>query len=171
MRDRRYHQDRQESLAALDLGTIDEPIVGIIAGLVRLPHCFTLQSCYGHFLCTPGQDLHTLEPIPPGHVGSVRYRIAYIAFCLEDSDRGRSLRRALERIPSIDPDCVQFGSAGWFWERHLNSYALQVEPTRSMNRDDVTLEYAEARHIQQTRDVFFQELTALVARELGEEAG
>ena len=161
----RYLQDRQDNLDALDLGTIDKPIVGIIAGFAELSHCFTLQSCYGHFLCTSEQDLRSLAPIPPRHVGSVRYRIAYIAFCLENSSRGRALRQSLAQIPAIDPGCVQFGSAGWFWERHVNSYALQVEPARYMTRDEVILDHAEALHIQQTRDLFFQELEALVARE------
>lgn len=31
-------------------------------------------------------------------------------------------------ITAIEPDYLQFGSADWFWERWLNSYALQVEP-------------------------------------------
>lgn len=60
----RYSQDRKDALAALDLSSIDEPIVDIVAGFNTLPHCFTLQSCYGHFLCASEQNLHSLEPIP-----------------------------------------------------------------------------------------------------------
>lgn len=44
----RYHQQRQKAIQALDLGEIDAPIVGIIGDLKKLPHCFTLQSCYEH---------------------------------------------------------------------------------------------------------------------------
>jgi hypothetical protein len=71
-------------------------------------------------------------------------------------------------ITAIDPDYLQFGSADWFWERWLNSYALQVEPARYMTRDDVVLPAAEALHVQRTRDLFFSELRKLLAREVGE---
>jgi hypothetical protein len=164
----RYGQDRKIALAALDLGSIDEPIVQIVAGFAALPHCFTLQSCYGHFLCSPDQAPRSLARIPPQISGMVRYRIAYIAFCIENSDRGRTLCRSLERIPSIDPDFVQYGSAKWFWERWVNSFALQVEPNRYMSQDEAVLEQTEALHIQQTRDTFFRELRELLAGELRE---
>jgi hypothetical protein len=111
----RYSQDRQDALAALDLGSIDEPIVDIVAGFATLPHCFTLQCCYGHFICAPEQDPHSFEPIPLGYAGLVRYRIAYIAFCLETSRRGWALRERLARVPTVYPGYIQFGSADWFW--------------------------------------------------------
>jgi hypothetical protein len=154
----RFAADRQHAVQALDLASIDEPIRGIVGGLAVLPHCFTLQSCYGHFLCTPGQDTRSLARLPPGNVGPVRYRIAYVAFCLENSPRGRAARRALARIPAIDEDYVQFGSAYWFWERHPNSYALQVEPARYATRDEAILDHQEALHTQRIRDLFFVEL-------------
>lgn len=47
MENLRYSQDRQDTLALLDPGSIDEPIRYIIAGFSALQHCFTLQSCYG----------------------------------------------------------------------------------------------------------------------------
>lgn len=154
----RFAEDRQRALQALDLASIDEPIRGMVRGLAALPHLFTLQSCYGHFLCTPGQDTRSLARLPSRDVGPVTYRIAYVAFCLESSARGRAARRALARIPAIDEGYVQFGSAGWFWERHPNSYALQVEPARYATRDEAVLDHEEALHTQRIRDLFFVEL-------------
>lgn len=162
----RYSQDREEALGALDLGSIDEPIVDIVAGFSALPYCFTLQSCYGHFICAPEQDPRSLEPIPRGYAGLVRYRIAYMVFCLENSRHGRALRKLLARIPAVAPGYVQFGSADWFWERWPNSYALQVEPVAHQMKDEVSLEAAEAVHTQRARHHFFTELRALLAAEL-----
>jgi len=96
----RYSQDRHDTLAALDLSSIDEPIVDIVAGFAVLPHCFTLQSCYGHFVCAPEQDSRTLDAVVPGYAGPVRYRIAYVLFCIENSNRGWALRKSLARIPA-----------------------------------------------------------------------
>ncbi|MEN8005726.1 MAG: hypothetical protein ABFS42_01875 [Candidatus Krumholzibacteriota bacterium] len=165
---RGYVRVRQKSIAALKLASIDDPIKDIIEGFAELPHCFTLQCCYGHFLCTPEQDLHNFEPIPLGFSGRATYRIAYIAFCLENSRRGKALRQSLARLPAIDPDYIQFGSADWFWERWVNSYALQVEPKAHMLKDEAVLGPVEARHTQAVRDHFFGELRVLLAAELNE---
>ena len=166
MENPRYAKDRQETIAALDLRSIDEPIADIVAGFTAVPHCFTLQSCYGHFVCAPEQDSHSLDPIPHGFAGPVRYRIAYIGLCLENSRRGRDLCESLARVQLIDPDYVQFGSADWFWERWVNSYALQVEPVAHQSKDEAILEPAQAIHTQRVRDLFFRELRALLAAEL-----
>ena len=164
---KRYSQDRRDALEALDLRTIDEPLVELIDGFARLPNCFTMQSCYGHFLHAPGQDIHSLDPLPSSDVGPVDYRIAYMAFCLENSPRGRALFDALSRIPEgLDP--VQFGSADWFWERWPNSYALQVEPTRFMTRDRAVVDHSEALHIQHSRDLFFGRVKELLERQQSE---
>jgi hypothetical protein len=88
----RYSHDRRDALAARDKDSIDKPIVDIVAGFASLPHCFTLQCCHGHFICAPEQDPSSLEPISRGYAGLVRYRVAYIAFCLGNNHRGRSLR-------------------------------------------------------------------------------
>ena len=164
----RYAQDRQDALAALNLGSIDRPIVDIVAGFAALPHCFTLQCCYGHFVCAPGQNPHNLEPIAHDHSGLVRYRIAYVAFCIENSHRGRALWKSLARVPAVDTGYVQFGSADWFWERWVNSYTLQVEPIAHQLKDEAILDLAEALHTQGVRDLFFRELRALLAAELRE---
>jgi hypothetical protein len=162
----RYPQERKAALAALDLSAIDEPVADIVARFAELTHCYTLQSCYGHFIFRPDQEDHSLEPVPPEYRGPVKYKIAYVALCIENSPRGKTLRQALEQISSIDPEYVQFCSADWFWERQVNSYALQVEPERFKNRDQVMVDHQEARHIQRTRDRFFQEIRRVLAREL-----
>jgi hypothetical protein len=157
-----YGHDRHAALGNLNLEDIDAPIRGIVAGFTGLPHCFTLQSCYGHFVYPAQPQLDNLEPLPAHDVGSVKYRIAYVAFCLENSARGRRLHRALERMPAIDPEYVQFGSPKWFWERHVNTWALQVEPARFAGRDEAIIDYQEALHVQRVRDRFFARLADLV---------
>jgi hypothetical protein len=161
----RYARDRQTALSRLELADIDVPIVDIVESFVALPHCFTLSCCHGHCICSPDQDQRSLDPIPPHHAGPVRYRIAYLALCIENSGAGLTLRESLARVPAIDPDNVQFGSPSWFcrrWPRH-NVYALQVEPARFMDQDEAVLETAEALHVQRTRDLFFRELRTLLA--------
>jgi hypothetical protein len=166
----RYSQDRRETLAALDLGSIDKPIVDIIAGFAALPHCFTLQCCYGHFVCTAGQDPQNFDPIPLGHTGLVRYRIAYLGICLENSRRGRVLQQSLARVPALDPGYIQFGSADWFREHWVNSYALQVEPVEYQLKDEAMLEPTVALHTQGVRDLFFRHLREILAAELSRQA-
>lgn len=164
----RYSRDRKNTLAALDLGSIDEPIVDIVAGFSAIPHCFTLQSCCGHFVCAPEQDDRTLDLIPQNYAGLVRYRIAYFLFCLENNHRGRFLRESLARVSAVDPGYVQFGTADWYWKRRsvVNSYALQVEPVAHQLKDEAILEPDEALHTQRVRDLLFAELRALLAAEL-----
>lgn len=153
---------RHETLAELDLDDVDPPIVDVVVGFNTLPHCFTLQCCFGHFVWAPGQDDHNLEPLPREPVGSIRYRIAYVAVSIEDSPRGRDLRDAMARVATLDPGFIQFGSADWFWERWVNSYVLQVEPTAQQCKDEADLEHAEALCTERVRERFFEEIRALV---------
>ena len=100
----------------------------------------------------------------------MRYRIAYVALCIEPGGTGPRLRGLLEEIPTIDRDYVQFGSPGYFWERYPNSYALQVEPERFMLKDEAVIGHREALHVQRVRDRFFEHLRELLdvcQRELG----
>jgi hypothetical protein len=157
---------REAALTALDLSSVDKPIVDILSGFAAVPHCFSLQCCFGHFLCSPKSDPHSLEPIPSDYQGQVRYRIAYIALALENSRRGLALRESLCRLTAIDADFVHFGSPGWFWERRVNSYVLQVEPIADKFKDEALLDFAEALHTQRVRDLFFKELRGLMAREI-----
>jgi hypothetical protein len=163
----RYERERNLALAGLDLESIDAPIREIVAGLARLPYCFTLQSCYGHFVHAAQPERHNLEPVPAQDVGLIEYRIAYVALCIENSSRGERLRTALAQIPEIDPEYVQFGSPGWFWQKHVNSYALQVEPTRFASQDVAIIKHQEALHLQMVRGRFFAGLAELVELEVG----
>ncbi len=158
----RYLEDRQVFLSTLDIRKIDQPIMAIVEKFAMLPYCFTLQSCYGHFLYSSEQDTHNLSYLPTRDVGLVTYRIAYMAFCLENSQSGIALFNDLSRLTEIDPDFVQFGSADWFWERYLNSFVLQVEPARHMNKDQIIVEHSEAQHIQHIRDIFFTRIAELL---------
>jgi hypothetical protein len=158
-----YLQQRQTSFETLDIDTIDGPIVDIIRDFQDIPYCFTLQSCYGHFVHADQQDHNSTKclTISDG-VCPVMYRIAYVAFCLENSIEGKKLRKDLRSISVADPEYVQFGSAEWFWIRQVNSYVLQVEPERFKDKDQVTIDYQEALHIQEVRDNFFSKLRTLM---------
>jgi len=160
-----FEKARLSALAGLKRADVDRPIADLISEFAALPHCFTLQSCHGHFVCGPDDVPDNNNPIPDGHAGGVRYRIAYIALCIEASKRGRALRDALSSVASIDPEYLQFGSPGWFWDQWVNSYALQVEPAAQQFNDEVQLDVDEARHVERVRDLFFQQLRALVAAE------
>jgi hypothetical protein len=160
-----YALERAAALKALDLSAVDAPIVDVMEAFRPLPYCYSLQCCHGHFLTAQAQDDHTLAPLPPGYTGSVRYRIAYVAFCVDTDDRGRELLDKLSRVPEIDPAYVQFGSAAWFWDQWLNSFVLQVEPTVHRFKDQAVLTAGEAMQVQRARDQFFAELRRVLAEE------
>lgn len=158
-----FQEQRQRSLAHLDLETIDEPLVRIVSRLAKIPCCFTMQSCFGHFVYGSQRDIYNIEPLPATSIIElIEYRIAYIALCIESSASGRALFRDLADIPALDADYIQFGCAEWFWERQVNSYALQVEPKRQMMEDKITVGYQEALHIERVRNQFFEKLNGLL---------
>jgi len=160
-----YQDQRQKCLASLSDEMIDEPIIDLINGLNKLPYCYTLQCCYGHFVYKGQDDPHNLEPLPvTDAIDKVEYRIAYIAFCIENSAAGRAFSEALNRISLLDPENVQYCCAEWFWERQLNSYALQVEPDRYKDQDTAILDYQEAIKIEKVRGEFFVQLRKLLQR-------
>lgn len=154
---------KRTAMAKLDLSVIEEPIRDIVEGFNTLEYCFTLQCCYGHFLCLPEQGPENLDPLPDGFSGLVTYRIAYLALCLENGSGGQSLLQSLARLPAIDPEFIQFGSADWFWKKWVNSYAIQVEPRAHALKDQAILEPAAARQTQKARDRLFRELRVLLA--------
>ncbi len=158
----RYEVERRRALKSLSLESIDAPIREVVEGFARLSCCFTLQSCFGHFVYAEQPAMDNLAPLPAHDIGTVTYRIAYVALCLQDSAQGRRLFSGLAEVPSVDPDFVQFGSPDWFWDRHFNSFALQVEPARFVNQDQVTIDHAEALHVQMVREQFFSRLSELV---------
>jgi hypothetical protein len=161
-----YQDQRQKSLASLHDGMIDKPIIELITAFNKLPYCFTLQCCYGHFIYSGQNDPHNLEPLPlTDTIARVEYRIAYIALCIENSDLGRMLFDALKGIADIDPENIQFCCAEWFWERQVNSYALQVEPDRFKFEDKAILDYQEALKIEKIRNEFFVQLKELLQKQ------
>jgi hypothetical protein len=158
-----YQMQRQKTLHALTDEMIDMPIINLVNSFNKLPYCFTLQSCYGHFIYNGQKDSRNVEPLPMRDtIAEVEYRIAYIALCIENSLLGTELFEDLRKIPAIDPKNVQFCCAEWFWERYANSYALQVEPDRFKRKDTAVVGFKEALHIEKTRDEFFIRLYRLL---------
>ena len=160
-----YQQQRQKCLAGLIGDMIDVPIIELINDFNKLPYCFTLQSCYGHFLYNGQMDLNNLDPLPViNTTARVEYRIAYIAFCIDNSESGRRLFDDLKEITAIDPENIQLCCAEWFWKRQVNSYALQVEPDRFKHKDKAILDYKEALKIENIRNEFFVQLKELLQK-------
>ncbi|MBN1626477.1 MAG: hypothetical protein JW944_08115 [Deltaproteobacteria bacterium] len=162
-----YGARRRDALEGLKGVEIDSPIIEHVNGLNSLPWCFTLQSCYGHFLYKGQDNPYNIEPLPiTDSIDRVDYKIAYIALCIENSDAGRRLFEDLKTLTRIDPENVQFCCAEWFWERQVNSYALQVEPDRFKHEDRVELDYREALKIEKIRNEFFIRLKDLIKRHM-----
>lgn len=158
-----YKAQRHKALAGLKGVVIDPPIVEHIKGLNNLPCCFTLQCCYGHFLYKGQDDPNNIEPLPvTDSIDRVDYKIAYVALCIENSDAGRGLFEDLKKLTGINPENIQFCCAEWFWERQINSYALQVEPDRFKREDRAVLEYSEALNLEKIRNEFFSRLKDLI---------
>ena len=158
-----FSEQRLKSLSQLNFTTIDAPIVEIIKGFSKLPYCFTLQSCYGHFLYDNQRDSTNIEPLPiSNRIEKVEYRIAYIALCIQNSEFGMELFHDLKKITAIDRKYIQFGCAEWFWKRQVNSFALQVEPERFMKWDKALVDYHEALHIENVRNKFFDEIRRII---------
>jgi len=158
-----YQEQRQKILSSFTDAMIDAPIIEIVNSFNKLPYCFTMQSCYGHFIYPGQKEPHKLDYLPvKKSIERVEYRIAYIAFCVEKSEQGRRLLEALKEITFIDPENIQFCCAEWFWKRQVNSYALQVEPERFKHEDKAILDYKEALYIQKIRNEFFVQFKNLV---------
>jgi hypothetical protein len=160
-----YQEQRAKSLRRLDISTIDAPIIEIIRDLTKIPYCFTLQSCYGHFLYNDRSDPRNVKPLANlDRIHNVEYRIAYIALCIQNNESGLRLLQNLRDLTKIDPEYIQFGCAGWFWERQVNSYVLQIEPERYKTKDRAIVSHQEALHIEQVRNQFFDELKRMIQR-------
>ena len=101
-----YQEKREKVLSGLDINTIDTPILEIINGFTKLPYCFTLQSCYGHFVYNNQKNLKNIEPLSGSdNISSVEYRIAYIVLCIQNSDNGRILLQDLRAIDDSATNC------------------------------------------------------------------
>jgi hypothetical protein len=68
----------------------------------------------------------------------------------------------LKEVTAIDPENIQFCCAEWFWDRQVNSYALQVEPDRFKRQDRATVGLQEALKIEKIRNLFFVRLYELL---------
>ncbi len=161
-----FSEQRRQSLSDLDIGTIDPPIVDVVRDLGKLPYCFTLQSCFGHFLSGSQKDPRNTERLAISDSTAIlEYRIAYLALCIEDSEPGRALFDALKQMTAIDPEYVRFACADWFWERQVNSYVLQVEPARYQKKDRAFIGCQEALHTERIRNRFYAELRLLLVQD------
>ncbi len=156
-----FASQRDAALLALDRSAIDAPLVPLIGDLNALPCCFTLQCCWGHFLPPGEADDHTMAAPPARGMAELEYRLAYVAFCVSDDGAGRALRDAVGELMDAEPRFVQFGSADWFWERQLNSYAIQVAPRRARGQDRMTLDGKQARLVSHARTRMFREFAEL----------
>lgn len=154
-----YHDQRRRTLAGLRAEMIDGTIQPLIQTLNRLPHCFTLQCCYGHFIYAGQDDPHHIAPLPAMDENiNIEYRIAYLCLCIEESNAGQHLLESLRQLTALEPCSIQFGCADWFWDRQVNSYVLQVEPERFKYQDRAVLAYLEAKQIEQVRNAFYETL-------------
>ena len=168
--DPKYEKKREKALIELQRlvksGSIDIPIIEIVTGFATLPHCFTLQSCYGHFIHAQQKNPENVEPISKyQNIKSIaNYRIAYMAWCIQNNELGRILFDDLKTITEVEPAFIQFGSAEWFWERYVNSYVLQVEPESSKNKDSINVSVKEGLYIEKIRDQFFIELEKVIQK-------
>jgi hypothetical protein len=124
-----------------------------------------MQSCYGHFVHSGQQDIRGLEKLANYKEGTeVKYRIAYLALCIEFNESGMELLKNLQSVVQIDHEYIQFGSVGWFLRKHVNPYALQVEPERFKLQDTATVSINEAIHLQTVRDRMFEEIREIALR-------
>jgi hypothetical protein len=151
-----FSEQRNLELKELDYNEIDIPIIELIKKISMLEYCFSLQSCHGHFLYRGQNNERNTEAIPiKKNIISVDYRIAYIAICIKESQEGKKLLNYLTKIPLDEPEYIQFGCAEWFWERQINSFVLQIEPKKFMNKDRVIIDFNEALYIEKIRNHFF----------------
>jgi len=165
-----YDADRRKALEGLRVelsrGSIDGPTIDIVERFASVPCCYTLQSCYGHFMresCV--DDRNTKSVAEVGVLGSkLHYRVAYIAFCIQNSAKGRALLEEMRAIADVNPDYIQFGSADWFWKICVNSYVLQVSPLKNVCQDHFDVSMEDALRIEQARDEFFDGLREVSSR-------
>ncbi len=158
-----FVQQRKDAIGGIDYNYIDDPVVGLISNIAKIPYCFSLQSCCGHFVYLYNRDIHDYGPLKKiDGILEVDYRIAYLALCIDNCTEGKELLSYLERVVEIDKDYIQFGCADWFWERQVNSYVLQVQPKRFKHKDRMFVEIQEAYHIEFIKRRFFGMLNLII---------
>nr|WP_321257385.1 hypothetical protein [uncultured Pseudodesulfovibrio sp.] len=152
-----FTQAKAQALKNLDTIPIDMPIKDIVISINKLPYCYTIQCCWGHFVNSKQPDKNNLEVVKKNDIDEkFEYRIAYLALSLENTSAGTFFLDDMKKIPSIvNSNYVQFGCAQWFLQRHINSYVLQVQPSDRAHIDSMTVPQKEALLIQSTRNVFW----------------
>jgi len=119
-----------------------------------IAYLFTLQCCHGHFLTTAHKEVSGVHLLGGGN--EVEHRLAYIAFCIENSPSGKAFSQQFKNVTlTVGRSFVQFCSAQWFWDHLVNSYALQLMPTRFKDQDSAVIDCREAGKVQHIRDIFF----------------
>ncbi|MCP3929265.1 MAG: hypothetical protein GY705_09220 [Bacteroidetes bacterium] len=141
------------------MSKIDPPLTELIKAFNSLPYCYTLQCCSGHFF----NEILRLNYVSrllfyPEKSDTIQYSIAYIAVCICNCLLGRRLIEGLKKIALMDPEYIQFGCAQWFWQKTVNSYVLQVEPQKYLDKDIISIEYSEAIRVMKARDFFLVKL-------------
>ena len=146
----------------------DPPLITLLLQFMQIPFCFTLQSCYGQFVYNQSPGDRNLAPVSsfPDGVQYLRYRLAYMVFCIEDKVQGHALYGDLESMTDIDPLYIQFGSADWFWDMTPNTYVIQLEPLEGASQDSVVMKRDEATHLERLRYHFFVRLGEIAQRNM-----
>ena len=165
-----YLSDRKKAHRELEreilMGSIDAPLLPIIQECFLITHFFSIQCCYGHFVHNLQPDTENL--VPPSHykgkIETVRYRLAYLAVCIQDNIQGNEMYSDMEKLAADNPDYIQFGSADWFWERMVNTYCIQLEPERLKNKDSGVIPMEEAVHLEMLREDFFNHLASIIQK-------
>ena len=160
-----FAHKRMQVLKGLTPGMIDPQILDVVQGFSRLPHAYTVQSCYGHLVHDgqAGRDAVMIDPGPDLPETGL-YQIAYLAMVIENSGPGREFYERLAEIPKLNEKFYQWGSGTWFWENqgYLNSYVLQVEPIRFKHLDRFTMDRREAGEWLEARADFWGALRGLL---------
>lgn len=162
--DPEYRKKKEKSLIELEdilkKNELDLPIKKVIMEINKIPCCFTLQSCYGHFVHLYQKNSNNIESLSKysSEKIDVLYRIAYVAFCIQDNEPGKLLYEDLKLLVKIDPRYIQFGSSDWFWDQCVNSFVLQVSPERRRYEDKFNIDMEEALYIENVRNKFYQKL-------------
>jgi hypothetical protein len=159
------HHQLQDLIEAQE---IDPPLVPLLSRFMAVPHCFTIQSCYGHFVHQREPDIKNTTRLGPyaESITCVEYRLAYMAFVVRNASAGQSFLRDLRGMPALDRDYVQFGCAEWFWARQVNSYVVQIEPAWGRDKDSLEVDISVALRLEDIRDRFFDQLHDIAQRHI-----
>ncbi|MEJ2616045.1 MAG: hypothetical protein P8Z35_13890 [Ignavibacteriaceae bacterium] len=136
-----FNEKRNIVLRNINYDEIDTPVIELIKNISKLDYCFSLQSCYGHFLY-PGENAQlNTRPLPILNDDiSIDYRIAYLAICIKDNQDGKSFLINLTKLTLIDPEYI------------------------FKDKDRITIDYKEALIIEKVRNQFFISLNELIEK-------